>query len=52
MEELGELRELVELGMVLGLKMLLNMVAERRFSLRELQGRRILRVSRRHRRLR
>ena len=34
---MGELRELVELGMVLGLKMLLNMVAERRFSRRELR---------------
>ena len=49
MVELGELRELVESGMVLGLKMLLNMVAERDFNLRELLGRRILGVSRRNR---
>ena len=50
MEGLGELRGQEELGMILGLKMLLNMVAEREFNLRESQGRRISGVSRRLRR--
>ena len=49
---MGELRELGEWKVDLGHKMLLNMVAERDFNLRELLGRRILGVSRRNRRRR
>ena len=51
-EGMGKLRGMEEREGILGLKMLLNMVAERDLCPREFQGRRILRASRRHRRLR